>query len=285
MKHFNLASLESEEDIVNKESDSTSTTQREKEYVVYFRLLNFKQLENAVSGEKQLQWELKIPKTEDNAGEGKLRVRETISLDGKKTYDLTIKNHGKENSKIESTLPCGEEVFVQMSFLADQGMHKHRYVFPIEGSDLKWEIDVYPDGNGGYKPWGRAELEIKEELSELPPLPIEVEETILPNEAATEEGNAKVRDLFDKFFLIKNKYNVKNTFNEEEGSDDLETENEESESDNLEDDTGSSDDTSTGDTPESDEDRGESESGESGESEPESDESESESTSSEEENV
>lgn len=202
MKHLTISF---EDSVVETTPDTESTTIKEKEYVVYFRTLDFKQLQNAKHAIKQRQWQFYVPKTDDNAGSGKIRVRELISHDGNTKYELTIKSEVKDGN-IESSIECSKEMFTQIAFLADSGMYKHRYEFPIENSDLKWEIDVYPDGNGGYYPWGRAELEVKEELTELPKLPIEVEEIITPEEASTEEGKVKVKELFSKFFLKKNKY-------------------------------------------------------------------------------
>lgn len=202
MKHLTISF---EDSVVETTPDTESTTIKEKEYVVYFRTLDFKQLQNAKHAIKQRQWQFYVPKTDDNAGSGKIRVRELISHDGNTKYEFTIKSEVKDGN-IESSIECSKEMFIQIAFLADSGMYKHRYEFPIENSNLKWEIDVYPDGNGGYYPWGRAELEVKEELTELPKLPIEVEEIITPEEASTEEGKVKVKELFSKFFLKKNKY-------------------------------------------------------------------------------
>lgn len=208
-KHFKV-SLEDDStdtDIVNSESDPVeSVTVREKEYVVYIRIMNFKQLGKAKHREEQLQWQVKIPKTDLNASEGSIRVRKTTTIDGKVSYDLTLKNKGKDGSKLETTLPCTEEAFTQLAFLAENGMDKHRYCFPIEGTDMCWEIDVYPDGKAGYFTWARAELEVKGDIDKLPELPIEVEEVITPEEA--QQDDSKVQQLFETYFLKKNKYRV-----------------------------------------------------------------------------
>lgn len=205
MKHFNISL---EDDVIETTPDEEVVTAKEKEYILYFRLLDFKQLEEASDGFKQVQWSFYVPRTEENAGSAKIRVREHTGIDGETKYILTVKSEVKDGN-IESEIPVSKKVFTQFGFIADGGMHKHRYIFPIEGSDLKWEIDVYPDGNGGYYPWGRAELEVKEELNELPTLPIQVEELITPEEASTPEGKEKVKDLHEKFFLKKNKYITK----------------------------------------------------------------------------
>lgn len=253
MKHFNISTEDN--DIVNTNKDSAVDTIKEKEYIVYFRTLDFKQLENATHAEKQTQWTVFVPKDECNASDGKIRVRETIDINGKTEYSLTIKNKVKDGN-IESTLSTSKEVFTQVAFLAKEGSKKHRYIFPIEGSSLQWEIDVYPDGNGGYYPWGRAELEVKEELSQLPQLPISVEETIMPEEAATEEGKNKVKDLFDKFFIVPNPYIPSKTplepqeddIEEEEGENTTQDENVDSNASESDSDSTSDDDNTDGNT-------------------------------------
>lgn len=207
-KHFKVSLEDSTDtDIVNTESDpGESSTIREKEICLYIRLLDFQQFKKASHAEHQEQWEVKIPKTDNNAGEGKVRVRRIQARDGKVSFEITIKNKGKEGSNIESTLPCTEEVFTQMAFLADSGMKKQRYTFPIENTDMCWEIDLYPDGKEGFYTWARAELEIKGDISSIPELPIQVEETITPEEA--KQDNSRVRQLFERYFLKKNKYRV-----------------------------------------------------------------------------
>ena len=208
-KYFNMSFEDHDDspDIVNTEADKAeSTTVREKECVTYIRIMNFKQLGKAKHREEQLQWQVSIPKTDLNASEGTIRVRKTTTKDGKVSYDLTLKNKGKDGSKLETTLPCTEEAFTQLAFLAENGMDKHRYCFPIEGTDMCWEIDVYPDGKAGYYTWGRAELEVKGDIDKLPELPIEVEEVITPEEA--QQDDSKVRQLFETYFLKKNMYKV-----------------------------------------------------------------------------
>ena len=208
-KHFKV-SMENDStdtDIVNSESDPVeSSTIREKEICLYIRLLDFQQFKKASHAEHHEQWEVKIPKTDSNASEGKIRVRRIQARYGKVSFEITIKNKGKEGSYIESTLPCTEEVFTQIAFLAENGMKKQRYTFPIANTDMQWEIDLYPDGKEGFYTWARAELEIKGDLESIPELPIQAEETITPEEA--KQDDSRVRELFERYFLRKNKYRL-----------------------------------------------------------------------------
>ena len=190
---------------LSQEALDSPKTILEQEYVFYVRITNFKQLENAAHAEKHEQWQIKIPSTDENAGSGSIRARKVTSADGTISYELTTKSKTKKGN-IETTIPATEENFTQIAFMADTGMRKDRYTFPIPNSDLSFEVDVYPDGKAGYYTWAKIDLEVKSPLSSFPELPIQVEEIITPQDAETPEGQEEVSRLFDTFFLLKNKY-------------------------------------------------------------------------------
>lgn len=190
---------------LSQEALDSPKTILEQEYVFYVRITNFKQLENAAHAEKHEQWQIKIPSTDENAGSGSIRARKVTSADGTISYELTTKSKTKKGN-IETTVPATEENFTQIAFMADTGMRKDRYTFPIPNSDLSFEVDVFPDGKAGYYTWAKIDLEVKSPLSSFPELPIQVEEIITPQDAETPEGQEEVSRLFDTFFLLKNKY-------------------------------------------------------------------------------
>ena len=190
---------------LSQEDLSSPKTILEQEYVFYVRITNFKQLENAAHAEKHEQWQIKIPSTDENAGSGSIRARKVTSADGTISYELTTKSKTKKGN-IETTIPATEENFTQIAFMANSGMRKDRYTFPIPNSDLSFEVDVYPDGKAGYYTWAKIDLEVRSPLSSFPELPIQVEEIITPQDAETPEGQEEVSRLFDTFFLLKNKY-------------------------------------------------------------------------------
>lgn len=190
---------------LSQEALDSPKTILEQEYVFYVRITNFKQLENAAHAEKHEQWQIKIPSTDENAGSGSIRARKVTSADGTISYELTTKSKTKKGS-IETTVPATEENFTQIAFMANSGMRKDRYTFPIPNSDLSFEVDVFPDGKAGYYTWAKIDLEVKSPLSSFPELPIQVEEIITPQDAETPEGQEEVSRLFDTFFLLKNKY-------------------------------------------------------------------------------
>lgn len=190
---------------LSQEAIDSPKTILEQEYVFYVRITNFKQLENAAHAEKHEQWQIKIPSTDENAGSGSIRARKVTSADGTISYELTTKSKAKKGN-IETTIPATEENFTQIAFMANSGMRKDRYTFPIPNSDLSFEVDVFPDGKAGYYTWAKIDLEVKSPLSSFPELPIQVEEIITPQDAETPEGQEEVSRLFDTFFLLKNKY-------------------------------------------------------------------------------
>lgn len=183
---------------------------REKEFTVFARILNFSQLKKANRAEIQEQYIIPIEKTEENAGQGAIRVRKITARNGRSRYELTTKNKMDVGDNIEVTVPTSKENFIQFKVLSTVSMLKHRYTFKINGTDKKWEVDVVPDGNGSYYPWARCEIEV-DDLNDknVPELPLEVEELILPPELgklSQEEYDEKTKPIMDRFFTSGNPY-------------------------------------------------------------------------------
>lgn len=183
---------------------------REKEFTIFARIMNFSQLKNANRGEIQEQYIIPVEQTEENAGKGSIRVRKITARNGRSRYELTTKNKMGEGDSIEVTVPTTKENFIQFKVLSTVAMLKHRYTFNIKGTDKKWEIDAVPDGNGSYCPWVRCEIEVDDlESKDIPELPLEVEELILPPELGKltqEEYDEKTKPIMDRFFTSSNPY-------------------------------------------------------------------------------
>lgn len=207
---------------------------REKEFTVFARILNFSQLKKANRAEIQEQYIIPVDKTEKNAGKGGIRIRKITARNGRSRYELTTKNKIDTGDNIEVTVPTTKENFIQFKVLSSVSMLKHRYTFMIKGSNKKWEVDVVPDGNGSYYPWARCEIEV-DDLNdrEVPELPLEVEELILPPELgklSQEEYDEKTKPIMDRFFTSGNPYvkdGEENSLTELEGEIDDEPEEEE----------------------------------------------------------
>lgn len=202
-----MADQETEQKL-NEEIENVGKAVREKEHTVYARILDFSQLKKADKAEIQEQHVIPVERTEENRGSGKIRIRKVTSRGGDVRYELTTKSDVKEG-KIEVTVPTTEENFIQFKVMASVSMFKHRYTFTDEGSGLKWEVDAVPDGNGGYYPWVRAEIEVKDLKDKVPEFPIKTEEIIYPpelSETSEEEYKEKTDKLNSRFFVKGNVY-------------------------------------------------------------------------------
>lgn len=204
MSLFNILSREG----IETGLDSVvSDTIIEKEHVIVARLLNFAQLKKANKAEVIEQYTVNVDKTEKNAGSGSIRIRKVTNRKGEVRYEMTTKNNVKDG-RIETTTVANEMMFKQMQALAETGILKHRYSFNIKGTDFVWEVDVVPDGSGGYKQWCLCECEVADLDTQKPELPIETEEAYLSpslNDKADEETfMAKKREVLERFFIQEN---------------------------------------------------------------------------------
>lgn len=193
---------------ISFENDSNQpTTQIEDEIRIFAKVLNFEQFKKALSSAKIEQWQIILPPLQEveDSPKTRIRVRKIQSKDKRTEYNVTIKTKRKKEGDYESNSFITEGFFKQFALIAPEGQFKQRYTYDA-GNNLTWEIDVYPDGNGGYYPWVVCELEHGESLNEIPSLPIDVEETILPDAQETDEGKEKVDNLYQKYFTVKNKY-------------------------------------------------------------------------------
>jgi hypothetical protein len=186
---------------------------KEIEHTIYAKVVSPSELERAASKENQEQWEIRVPKTDGNAGDGSMRVRKTWQ-DGKEeeaTYVRTSKvKMNDQGDKIELPMPSNKDEFTVFKFLGSNGMRKVRFVFPIIGTNLKWEIDMFPKPDGeGFHEWCKIDLEVKDRNQPIPEFPIALTDVILPEgygrpTGGNEEG--QVRALYDQFFMMKNEF-------------------------------------------------------------------------------
>ena len=206
---MSLFSILSREGIETGLENVVSDTIIEKEHVIVARLLNFAQLKKANKAVVIEQYMVKVDKTDKNAGSGSIRIRKVTDRKGNVHYEMTTKNNVRDG-RIETTTVANEMMFKQMQALVDGGILKHRYSFNIKGTDFVWEVDVVPDGSGGYKQWCLCECEVSDLDTQKPELPIETEEAYLSpslNDKADEETfMAKKREVLERFFIQDNPF-------------------------------------------------------------------------------
>lgn len=195
--------------ISNEAEDTSGRTSAEIERVIYARVSDFKFLERASGAERQEQWSVKIQKTDENAGSGSIRVRKVTNLrepGAAIQYVLTSKlDVGSGGHSAETSEQSSVDQFNVFKYFANKGMLKDRYVFPIEGSDLNWEVDCFPKPGELYFEWVKIDLEKWPSDKELPSLPFAVAEMIDGSEGQqNEETKAKISRLYEDVFLLPN---------------------------------------------------------------------------------
>lgn len=180
---------------------------KEIEFVFYARITNFDELLKAAAKEHQEQWEIKVPKTDGNATKGSMRIRKTVKENSSPEFVFTTKVPVPgTNDKIETPVPTTESQFKSFMYMSDSGMIKDRYFYPVEGSELVWEVDVFLKPEGGYYEWCKIDLEVKNrEGFVMPPLPFELADVITNQTGErTPEEEARVRSLYESDFRTKN---------------------------------------------------------------------------------
>lgn len=202
------------------------TSGREDELVVYAKVNNFEGLKKARSKESHEQWQV-------NAPFGKIRVRKT-SKDGlEASYSMAIKT--RDNT---AGIPGGSEtemdidatVFEAFKVISEKGMIKDRYCFAssrttlkdnsgkhnLQASELIYEVDMFPNGQGGYHEICKIDIELNDllekakasnpELKEanitisISDLPFQPSNPILGNTENPEE-KAMITKFYDSYFL------------------------------------------------------------------------------------
>lgn len=194
---------------VSVEERADGIAKKEIELVFYARLAEPVKLPDTSDRERQEQWTIKIGHTDKNGGRGDLRVRKTDFFDsgdsGRTEYVLTTKVRNEGGLDDEIPIPSTEHQFEHFKLLAESGMYKDRYTYTIDGSELKWEVDVYLKPDGGYYPWVKIDLEVPSKDAPVPEFPFEAEEWIKgQNGERTAEEEAKLRNLYETIFLLPN---------------------------------------------------------------------------------
>jgi hypothetical protein len=150
---------------------------REDEIVIYAKVNDFTGLKKASSKESHEQWEVKAPF-------GKTRIRKTTVGDLEPTYKQAIKRRDDFVGIMGGTeleIPSDQSAFEAFKAISDSGMIKDRYIFTptkiaaggsdgqnlLSDVDLKYEVDVYPDGHGGYHQWCKIDIEVNDLLDKI----------------------------------------------------------------------------------------------------------------------
>lgn len=202
------------------------TSGREDELVVYAKVNDFEGLKKAKSKESHEQWQV-------NAPFGKIRVRKT-SKDGlEASYSMAIKTRDNTSGipgGTETEMDIDATVFEAFKIISEKGMIKDRYCFAssrttlkddsgkhnLQAAELVYEVDMFPNGQGGYHEICKIDVELNEllekakasnpELKEanitinISDLPFQPSNPILGTTENPEE-KAMITKFYDSYFL------------------------------------------------------------------------------------
>lgn len=172
---------------------------QEIEYTFFARVPDFEWIDASLLKEQQEQAEIHIDNGEK--GFGQVRVRAVNDRD----YELCLKYKVPgELGKREVETLVTKDMFELMLLMAPHSLRKKRYCYPIEGTDLKWEVDVFENIDGEPFDWIKIDLELmaKDKDMEIPPLPVPTVEKIMAQASKrTPEEYKKVGELFEEWAI------------------------------------------------------------------------------------
>jgi len=159
------------------------SSQLETEVVIFAKINEPKGLLEAVYSECHNQYSLV------QNSKGKLRLRESWDSDQNTSIDsyrrkMTVKLSTSQDSAVpqyeEHDVTVSKELFEVMKSLALNVVRKTRYIFnsknvtiKVDGYDdiilpmVKYEVDVFKDGQNASKPWCKIEVEFDKMLEEI----------------------------------------------------------------------------------------------------------------------
>lgn len=168
---------------ISQEDQVDGVRRRELEYTFYGQVKSLEDLKNnAFRKEEHEQWLIPL----NTQLKVKARIR---SIDGVR-YILTSKTkiQGQLGSQ-EVECDISEDMFNSLKTVGTGGYKKTRYFFKVPGTKLIWEIDVFKNIAGQDHDWVKLDLEVPDENTQIPKLPVEFLTTIShqPKEYTPEE--------------------------------------------------------------------------------------------------
>lgn len=195
------------------ESNADGVLRKEKELVFYAKLVAPEELKTADKMIHQEQWNAKIPKSEENAGSGQLRIRKEWQHGEQPAYIFTTKAKARDGHNLEHEVETTEDHFKLMQVLANKGMIKTRYEFAIKGTSMKWEIDTFNERDGSLCQWVKLDLEVPPDTDldafEVPAFPIRLSDVLTEGDKEYDPRvGEKISELYERYFLTDNIHNT-----------------------------------------------------------------------------
>lgn len=192
---------------ISNEDMADSTTRVEMELVYYAKIVDLIFLDKAISQEDQEQWEIKLPKSQDNMSSGRIRIRKT-KTPHKTTFVQTIKIDIKDNAVNETSFIVNQDAFEQMKLLSGAGMVKRRYTFKTEVAGIFMEVDCFYANaeKTAIYPWVKIDIELPVgfDKNKAPKIPTQFSNVIYNQKGdQTQSEKDFIQALYDKAFLTK----------------------------------------------------------------------------------
>lgn len=195
-------------------SESFEAAKIEYEIEVYLEGYDIEEIKSKASSyEVQEQWGIYVPKTEQNASGGSMRVRRTDSKEGESKFVHTTKLERIGAGKPEHEVDAHPDLFEMYKQLADQGLIKTRYNIPAQlqnGVDFVLEVDVFFNKKGEMVPWCKIDAEFPEDSDvklTKEDIPLSYTDIIIctPEQKAEDKPLAKrIAELYAKYFRTPN---------------------------------------------------------------------------------
>jgi hypothetical protein len=172
--------------LATEAEDVSGKLSAEIEYMFYARVTSPETLLNALCLDIQEQWGIWQDKTDKNAGSGSSRVRKVIhkpiingQFDNINTTEQivqTTKLKRSDGSSLEVSVETTQDALTAFRVLAESGMIKHRYRFPVPNMELVWEVDMFVEPGESmystkYISWAKIDLEVPQKDFPVPVLP------------------------------------------------------------------------------------------------------------------
>jgi len=194
--------------------DSFEAAKVEYEIEIYLEGFDIEEVKaKASSYEVQEQWGIYVPKTEQNASGGSMRVRRTDVTQAESAFVHTTKLERKGAGKPEHEVAAHEDLFDMYKLMADQGLIKTRYNVPAElanGTKYVLEVDVFYNKLGELIPWCKIDAEFPEGADvklTKEDIPFSYSDIIIctPEQKGEDKALAKrISALYEKYFRTPN---------------------------------------------------------------------------------
>lgn len=146
---------------------------KELELTMYVHMSDLNDLTRAVSKEVHEQYDTPL--------ETETKVRQRIRGVNDKRWLLTVKSPlpTGQPGNYETEVDISRDMFSLLRAATPKdGYVKERYFFPIIGTDMVWEIDVFRNNGGTQHEWVKVDLEFTDTTMEVPTLPFKTKAII-----------------------------------------------------------------------------------------------------------